>query len=239
MSAPALPRPAAPGTLVLPASLPHPVTALVANRPEGIAVGDAAVRRAAAHKAPVLPAAELRVPGPHRADLDTARMFLTRVLPRLRDAGIGYIPVAHQVPAEGGPQQRLRAAGGVPARAARHHSPLVVAFSRGPAGVDAHTLTDASALRGGSFVHAVAPTRFTVPGPDPGSGRPVPGRGVQCVDPRPTPPAHRRPADGRGSVMDTLTALAPSWLPAAVDRTVGGMCVALAMRPRRRTTASR
>ncbi|MFF5185924.1 hypothetical protein ACFY30_19490 [Streptomyces sp. NPDC000345] len=39
--------------------------------------------------------------------------------------------------------------------------------------------------------------------------------------------------------MDGLTALAPWWLPALVDLTVGGVCVVLAMRPRRRTTARR
>ncbi|WP_269809368.1 hypothetical protein [Streptomyces triticisoli] len=39
--------------------------------------------------------------------------------------------------------------------------------------------------------------------------------------------------------MDGLTALAPWWLLALVDLTVGGVCIALAMRPRRRTTARR
>lgn len=57
---------------------------------------------------------------------------------------------------------RLRAAGEVLALAARHHSPLVVASSRGPAGLDAHSLIEASAVRGGPLVHAVAPTRWTV-----------------------------------------------------------------------------
>jgi hypothetical protein len=167
MSAPTLTRPAASGTPVLPVSLPHPVTALVTNRPEGIAVVDAAVRLAAPRKVPVLLIAvlpaERRAPAPYRADVDTARMFLARVLPRLRSAGIGYIPVAHRVPAEGGVQPRLRAAGEVLALAARHYSPLVVASSRGPAGLDAHSLIEASAVRDGPFVYAVAPARFTVP----------------------------------------------------------------------------
>ncbi|MFE1442683.1 universal stress protein [Streptomyces sp. NPDC058739] len=166
MSAPTLARPAVSGTPVPPVSLPHPVTALVTNRPDDLAVVDAAVRLAAPRKAPVLLVAvlpaERRAPGPYRAGLDTARMFLARVLPRLRGAGIGCIPVAHRVPAGGG-QPRLRAAGGVLALAARHHSPLVVASSRGPAGLDAHSLIGASAVRGGPFVYAVAPTRFTVP----------------------------------------------------------------------------
>ncbi|MFE0512864.1 hypothetical protein [Streptomyces sp. NPDC058964] len=90
-------------------------------------------------------------------------MFLARVLPRLRAAGVGYIPVAHRVPAESGGQPRLRDADGVLALAARHHSPLVVASSRGPAGLDAHSLIEASAVRGGPFVYAVAPTRQAVP----------------------------------------------------------------------------
>ncbi|MEV0303468.1 hypothetical protein [Streptomyces prasinus] len=36
--------------------------------------------------------------------------------------------------------------------------------------------------------------------------------------------------------MTGLSGLAPWWLPAAVDLAVGGVCIALAMRPRRRTT---
>ncbi|MFE9774037.1 hypothetical protein ACFYOV_20660 [Streptomyces sp. NPDC005931] len=39
--------------------------------------------------------------------------------------------------------------------------------------------------------------------------------------------------------MDGLTALAPWWLLAAVDLTVGGLCVALATRPRRRSATAR
>ncbi|MDW4909221.1 universal stress protein [Streptomyces sp. ADMS] len=155
------------GTPVLPLSLPHPVTALVTNRPDDLAVVDAAARLAAPREAPVLLVAILlaprQVPDRARVDAQAARVFLARVLPRLRRAGVGYIPVAHPVPADSGGQPRLRAAGGVLALAARHHSPLVVASSRGPAGLDAHSLIEASSPRGGPFVYAVAPIRWTVP----------------------------------------------------------------------------
>ncbi|MEU2057724.1 universal stress protein [Streptomyces bungoensis] len=165
-SAPPLTRPADTGSPVLPLSLPHSVTALVTNRPDDLAVVDAAVRLAAPRKAPVLLVAVLpapsKIPERARADAQAARVFLARVLPRLRAAGVGYIPVAHRAPADGGGQMRLRAAGGVLALAARHHSPLVVASIRGPAGLDAHSLIEASAVRGGPFVYAVTPTRWTV-----------------------------------------------------------------------------
>ncbi|MET9394565.1 hypothetical protein ABZY20_29880 [Streptomyces sp. NPDC006624] len=39
--------------------------------------------------------------------------------------------------------------------------------------------------------------------------------------------------------MHGLTALAPWWLPALVDLVVGGLCVALATRPRRRAATAR
>ncbi|MFF4659125.1 universal stress protein [Streptomyces sp. NPDC001381] len=167
MSTQTAPRTAATGAPVLPLSLPHPVTVLVAGRPDDFAVVDAAVRLAAPRKAPVLLVAVLphqqQTPHRSRVDAQAARVFLARVLPRLRSAGVGYIPVAHRVPAEGGGQPRLPVAGGVLALAVRHHSPLVVASSRGPAGLDAHSLIEASAVRGGPFVYAVAPTRSTVP----------------------------------------------------------------------------
>ncbi|MEV0303467.1 universal stress protein [Streptomyces prasinus] len=205
MSAPAPARSAASGTPVLPVSLPHPVTALVTNRPEDAAVVDAAVRLAAPRKAPVLLVAvlpaERRAPAPHRADVDTARMFLARVLPRLSSAGLGCIPVAHRTPAEGGGQPRLRAAGGVLALAARHHSPLVVASSRGPAGLEATSLIEASAVRGGPFVYAVAPTRFAASvagaGPGPSDLSPAGVRNVWALAQRCLPtPAVRRVAEG-------------------------------------------
>ncbi|MFE1251540.1 hypothetical protein, partial [Streptomyces sp. NPDC058766] len=158
-SLPAHPAPAVTGAQ----ALTHPVTAVMTNRPDDLAVVDAAVRLAAPRKAPVLLVAVLatrgRTPARSRVDAATARTLLARVLPRLRGAGVGYIPVTHRVPAEHAGQPGTGAAGGVLALAARHHSPLVVASTRGPAGLDAHSLIAASAMRGGPHVHAVAPTR--------------------------------------------------------------------------------
>ncbi|TQJ48272.1 universal stress protein [Streptomyces sp. SLBN-115] len=198
-SIPTLIRPAETGSPVLPLSLPQPVTALVTNRPDDLAVVDAAVRLAAPRKAPVLLVAVLptpsQIPDRARADAQAARVLMARVLPRLRAAGVGYIPVAHRVPAESGGQPRLRAAGGVLALAARHHSPLVVASSRAPAGLDAHSLIEASAVRGGPFVHAVAPTRQAVPvadvGLDPADLSPAGVRNVWTLAQRRLPAARR------------------------------------------------
>ena len=53
-SIPTLTRPADTGSPALPLPLPHPVTALVTNRPDDPAVVDAAVRLAAPREAPVL-----------------------------------------------------------------------------------------------------------------------------------------------------------------------------------------
>ncbi|MCF4136441.1 hypothetical protein L1856_05435 [Streptomyces sp. Tue 6430] len=39
--------------------------------------------------------------------------------------------------------------------------------------------------------------------------------------------------------MNGLNVLAPWWLPALVDLVVGSLCVALALRPRRRTAVRR
>ncbi|MER6411019.1 hypothetical protein ABT273_07745 [Streptomyces humidus] len=40
-------------------------------------------------------------------------------------------------------------------------------------------------------------------------------------------------------MMNGLYALAPWWLTALVDLVVGGLCLALALRPRRRTAVRR
>ncbi|MDW8808408.1 hypothetical protein P1P68_27370 [Streptomyces scabiei] len=112
-SIPTLTRPADTGCPVLPPSLPHPVTALVTNRPEDLTVVDTAVRMAAPRKAPVLLVAILPPPSqiPDRARADAvraARVSSARVLPRLRAAGIGYIPVA---PPPGRERRAARAEG--------------------------------------------------------------------------------------------------------------------------------
>ncbi|MGV9454393.1 hypothetical protein [Streptomyces sp. NPDC003635] len=118
-----------------------------------------------------------------------------------RPEDIGCTPVVHLVPADGGGQPRLRAAGGVPALAARHHSPLVVASGRGPTGLDAHSLIEASAAHGGPFGHAVAPTRFTAPVNGAGLGTcdlsPAGLRNVWTLAQRGLPtPAARQVAEG-------------------------------------------
>ncbi|KES07691.1 hypothetical protein BU52_07125 [Streptomyces toyocaensis] len=134
---------------------------MVTDQLDDLVVVDAAVRLAAARNAPVLLVAVLsarRQPADRtRADAQTDRAPLARVLPRLRSAGVGYIPVVHHVPAPADGRTRPRAADGVLALAVRHHSPLVVASARGPAGLDAHSLIRASALCGGPSVHAVTP----------------------------------------------------------------------------------
>ncbi|MFJ9119215.1 universal stress protein [Streptomyces sp. NPDC102394] len=167
-------RPADTTSSGLPLSLPHPVAALVTGRSDDVAVVDAAVRLAAPRKAPVLLVAVLsapsRIPDRARTDAQAARVSLARVLPRLRTAGVGYIPVVHRVPADSGGQPGPRAAGGVLNLAARHHSPLVVASSRGPAGLDAHSLIEASAVRGGPFVYAVNPAGLALPATGSGLG---------------------------------------------------------------------
>ncbi|MFI5571011.1 universal stress protein [Streptomyces sp. NPDC051740] len=179
-------RPAATGALALPVSPPHPVTALITHRPDDLAVVDAAARPAAARNAPVPPVAGLsarRQPADHiRADVWTDRLPSAGAPPRLRSAGVGHAPVVRQVPAPDGTQARLRTAAGTLVAAARCCSPLVVASGRGPTGPDAHSLIEAPALRGGPFVHAVAPTPRPEPAADAARDRPLrrPPRRATC-----------------------------------------------------------
>ncbi|MFJ3334996.1 universal stress protein [Streptomyces sp. NPDC086766] len=151
-----LPRTAAVTSPVRPLSLPRPVTALLTGSVQDIAVVDTAVRLAAPRRAPLLLIAALpdhaQSPTSAKADAIAARVVLGRVLPRVRDAGLEHISVAHRNTLRG---TRLRAAGAVLDVAARHQSSVVAAATRGPAGLDAHTLTEASALRCGPFVHSV------------------------------------------------------------------------------------
>jgi hypothetical protein len=69
-----------------------------------------------------------------------------------------------------------------------------VASSRGPAGLDAHSLIEASAVRG-PFVYAVAPTRQAVPvadvGPAPADLSPAGVRNVGRLAQRRLPAARR------------------------------------------------
>ncbi|MEV4919213.1 universal stress protein [Streptomyces tirandamycinicus] len=140
------------------------MTAVLTDRLDDVAVADAAARMAAALGGPLLLVTVLPyspAPGPGAGpDGAEARAVLGRVLPCVGRARVGYIPAVHRGPdARGG---RLRAATGLLALAARHHSPVVLASRGGPAGLDARTLIEAAAIRGGPAVHAVSPAPRTL-----------------------------------------------------------------------------
>ncbi len=157
-----LARPVIPAERVPPVPPPRPVTALLADSVQDIAVIDTALRLAVPRRAPLLLVAVLPSHAHSsvtaEADTHAARVVMGRVLPKVRQAGLDHIPVVHRVTPRG---TRLRAAGAVLDVAARHLSSVLVAAARGPAGLDAHILTEASALRCGPFVHTVAPTAWT------------------------------------------------------------------------------
>lgn len=159
MSHQPLARPEIPAERVPPVPPPRPVTALLADSVQDIAVIDTALRLAVPRRAPLLLVAVLPAHAHSSVTADTyaARAVMGRVLPRVRRAGLDHIPVVHRVTPRG---TRLRAAGAVLDVAARHLSSVLVAADRGPAGLDAHILTEASALRCGPFVHSVAPTAW-------------------------------------------------------------------------------
>ncbi|WP_374984765.1 universal stress protein [Streptomyces fradiae] len=144
---------------------PPPVTALLADSVRDVAVIDTAVRLAGPRRAPLLLVVALpehaHPPPTPEADAYAARLAMARVLPRVRRVGLEYLPVTHR--GTGGGGTRLRAAGRVLDVAARHRSPVVVAATGGPPRLDARTLAEAAALRGGPFVHAVTPTGWAAP----------------------------------------------------------------------------
>ncbi|WP_454345750.1 universal stress protein [Streptomyces albogriseolus] len=133
------------------------MTALLTDSVQDVAVIDTALRLAVPLRAPLLLVAVLPHARPSvtaEADACAARAVVGRV----RRAGLDHIPVVHRVTPRG---TRLRAAGAVLDVAARHLSSVLVAAARGPAGLDAHLLAEASALRCGPFVHTAAPTAWT------------------------------------------------------------------------------
>ncbi|MGR3939534.1 universal stress protein [Streptomyces sp. BRA346] len=143
------------------ASLPLSVTAVLTDRLDDVAVADTAARLAVRHGFPLLLVAVLP-PSPWptpRPDGPAARAVLARVLPRVGRRRLGYIPVAYQPPVQRG--SRLRAATGLLDLAARHRSAVVVASRDGPPGLDADTLGEAAAIRGGPPVHTAAPAPWT------------------------------------------------------------------------------
>ncbi|MEU5719050.1 universal stress protein [Streptomyces sp. NPDC020403] len=144
------------------AGLVQPVAAVLTDRFDDVAVAEAAARMALARRVPLLLIAVMSPPvgrasfGPASAPV---RAVLARVVPRVGPHATGYIPeVFHLHPGRG---SRLAAATELMALASRHRASDVVAARRGPHGLDAHTLIEAAALRGGPFVHAIASAAWT------------------------------------------------------------------------------
>ncbi|MEU4265876.1 universal stress protein [Streptomyces argenteolus] len=143
------------------AGLVQPVAAVLTDRIDDVAVAEAAARMALARRVPLLliavmpPRVRLSSLGPASASV---RAVLARVIPKVGPHATGYIPeVFHLPPGRG---SRLAVAKELLALAGRHRTPDVVAARRGPRGLDAHALIEAAALRGGPFVHAVAPASW-------------------------------------------------------------------------------
>ncbi|MDX2623999.1 universal stress protein [Streptomyces sp. NPDC052071] len=143
------------------AGLVQPAAAVLTDRIDDLAVAEAAARIALARRVPVLLIAVMP-PGIHRQGDDPfsapLRAVLARVMPKIGPSATGYIPEAFHLPA--GRASRLAAAKELLALATRHRAPDVVTARRGPHGLDAHALIEAAALRGGPFVHAVAPAAW-------------------------------------------------------------------------------
>lgn len=141
------------------AGLVQPVAAVLTDRADDVAVAEAAARIASARRVPLL---LIAVMPPHvrrssrgPASAPPVRAVLARVMPRIGPLRLGYIPEVFHLPADKG--SRLVAARELLGLAIRHRAPDVVAARRGPEGLDAFTLIEAAALRGGPRVHAAAP----------------------------------------------------------------------------------
>ena len=138
---------------------PRPVAAVLADRLDDVPVVDAAARLAVVRGAPLLLIAVLPPLLPRAAaaapEGATARAVLGRALPRLARAGVGFeSAVCHRPAGRGG---RLCAARGLlDVAIALGCSRLVVSRS-GPEGLEADTVMEAAAIRGGPFVHAAPP----------------------------------------------------------------------------------
>ncbi|WP_244328591.1 universal stress protein [Streptomyces marokkonensis] len=137
----------------------RPVAAVLADRLDDVPVVEAAARLAAARGAPLLLIAVLP-PLPPRAvaappDGVTVRAVLGRALPHLARVGIGYEPAVYHRPAGRG--GRLCAARSLLDVAIAHGCSRMVVSRSGPAGLDANTVMEAAAIRGGPFVHAAPP----------------------------------------------------------------------------------
>ncbi|MEU2165823.1 universal stress protein [Streptomyces chengbuensis] len=140
------------------------MAAVLTDRVDDVAVAEAAARIALARRVPLL---LIAVMPPHlrRSGLGPAaapvQAVLGRVMPRVGPLRVGYIPEVFHLPAQNG--SRLTAAKELLALVTLHRAPEVVASRRGPEGLDAFALIEAAALRGGPYVHAVAPPTWTSP----------------------------------------------------------------------------
>ncbi|MFD3919102.1 universal stress protein [Streptomyces sp. NPDC058595] len=142
------------------AGLVQPVAAVLTDRIDDVAVAEAAARIALARRVPllliaVMPPHVRRSAGPASASV---RAVLPRVMPKIGPHATGYIPEVFHLPV--GQGSRLAAAKELLALVGRHRAPDVVASRRGPQGLDAFSLIEAAALRGGPFVHAIAPAAW-------------------------------------------------------------------------------
>ncbi|WP_432156412.1 MULTISPECIES: universal stress protein [unclassified Streptomyces] len=138
-----------------------PVGAVLADRLDDAAVVDAAVRLAAARGAPLLLIAVLPPLPPRaaaRSDGVATRVVLGRALSRVGRSGVDHRPAAYHRPA--GRAGRLDAAKGLLDVAVAHRCPLLVVSRTGPAGLDAGTVMEAAAIRGGPLVHAAPPVTW-------------------------------------------------------------------------------
>ncbi|MEU0343900.1 universal stress protein [Streptomyces bobili] len=148
-----------------------PVAAVLADRLDDTAVVDVAVGLASARGAPLLLIAVMPAPPPRAGavcpDSVAARAVLGRAVPRLARAGIAHRSAVYHRPAVRG-GGRLHAAKTLLDTAVLHGCSLLVVSRSGPAGLDACTVMEAAAIRGGPFVHAASPVPWaplTVPCP--------------------------------------------------------------------------
>lgn len=143
-----------------------PVAAVLADRLDDTAVVEVAVRLAAARGAPLLLIAVLPAPPPRIKtvcpDSIAVRAVVGRALPRLARAGITHRSAAYHRPAVRG-GGRLHAAKALLDTAVLNGCSLLVVSRSGPAGLDACTVMEAAAIRGGPFVHAVSPVPWPPP----------------------------------------------------------------------------
>ncbi|MFI9612173.1 universal stress protein [Streptomyces sp. NPDC052023] len=143
-----------------------PVGAVLADRLDDTAVVDVAVRLAAARGAPLLLIAVMPPPLPRVKsvcpDSAAARAVLGRAMPRLAGAGVAHqAAVFHRPAVRGG--GRLHAAKALLDTSVSHGCSLLVVSRSGPAGLDACTVMEAAAIRGGPFVHAASPAPWAPP----------------------------------------------------------------------------